>query len=243
MAKTIKDPAEIFAEFTADYQAIYGDDLISIILYGSAARSDYRPGKSDINFMIVLSEQGIDQLDRAFPVIRKWRKKNVAVPLFLTEIYVETSTDVFPVEYLNFQQNHFLVFGRDVVKDLVFRPEFIRLQCEREIKGKLLLLRQAFLDAAGKAERLKRVVRHSVPGLAAIFEALVRLQGSDVPMQPREIVKRTCELFDLDAGVFNRLFDIREGKISPGHAEFRELFKAYIMQMRKLAKRVDAWGE
>ncbi|MBW1901605.1 MAG: hypothetical protein JRJ20_08205 [Deltaproteobacteria bacterium] len=104
MAKTIKDPKEIFPEIIADYKGIYGGDLVSILLYGSATGKDYRPGKSDINFMIVLSEQGIEQLDRAFPVIKKWRKRNVAIPLFLTETYVATSMDVFPIEYLNFQR-------------------------------------------------------------------------------------------------------------------------------------------
>ena len=103
MAKSIKDPKEIFTEITEDYNMIFGDDLISIIEYGSATGKDYRPGKSDINFMLVLSEEGIERLDRAFDIIKKWQKRNVAIPLFLTESYVGTSLDVFPIEYLNFQ--------------------------------------------------------------------------------------------------------------------------------------------
>ncbi|MCP4664797.1 MAG: hypothetical protein GY849_00385, partial [Deltaproteobacteria bacterium] len=48
MAKSPKDPREMFPEFIADYKEIFGDDLVSIILYGSAAGEGYRPGKSDI---------------------------------------------------------------------------------------------------------------------------------------------------------------------------------------------------
>jgi len=242
MAKTIKDPKDIFPEIIIDYENIYGEDLVSIILYGSAAGENYRPGKSDINFMVVLSEKGIEQLDRAFSVVKKWQKRKVAVPLFLSETYVETSMDVFPIEYLNFQRNHVLVFGKDILKDLSFDFQFIRLQCEREIKGKLLLLREAFIEASGKARELRRVIGHSMPALIAIFEALLHLKGKEVPKQKRALVRSTCETFQMDAGVFERLLDIREGRIKTGNAEIGKLFKIYLREMRKLAKLVDALG-
>ena len=103
MSKAPNDPKEIFREITEDYSRLFGDALISIILYGSATGGDYRPGKSDINFMIVLSEEGIGQLEKAFKAVEKWKKRKVAVPLFLTEAYIQTSLDVFPIEYLNFR--------------------------------------------------------------------------------------------------------------------------------------------
>ena len=81
MAKAPQKPEEIFPEFTQDYQAIYGTDLLSIILYGSGARGDYIPGRSDLNFLIVLTEDGIKGLHRAFKVVAKWHRRRVATPL------------------------------------------------------------------------------------------------------------------------------------------------------------------
>ena len=172
MAKAPNDPKEIFQDFTDDCKALFGEDLISIILYGSATGKNYRPGKSDINFMIVLSEEGIDRLDSAFKHVEKWRKRKVAVPLFLTETYIRTSTDVFPIEYLNFQGNHVLVYGKDLLEELSFDHNWVRLQCEREIKGKLLLLREAYLETSGKARGLKGLIGQSIQAFAAVFEAL-----------------------------------------------------------------------
>jgi hypothetical protein len=242
MAKSIKDPKEIFTEITEDYNMIFGDDLVSIIEYGSATGEDYRPGKSDINFMIVLSESGIEALDQAFDTVKKWRKRNVAVPLFLTEGYVDTSLDVFPIEYLNFKRNYVLVFGKDILKDLAFNPEFIRLQCEREIKGKLLILREAFLETSGKGRALKEVVGHSMSAFIAIFEALLYLKGKDIPGKKREIISAVATVFDTDAGVFEKLLDIKEEKTKPSEAEILELFKNYLREVRKLAKLVDTLG-
>jgi predicted nucleotidyltransferase len=204
MAKSPKEPKDIFTDIITDYKKAFGDDLISIIMYGSATGKDYRPGKSDINFMIVLSEEGIERIDMAFDIIKKWQKRNVAIPLFLTEAYVDTSLDVFPIEYLNFQRNYALVFGKDILKDLAFDREFIRLQCEREIKGKLLILRQAFLETSGKGKSLKEVIGNSISAFVAIFDALLHLKGQDLPRTKREVVKATAAEFDMDAALFER---------------------------------------
>jgi hypothetical protein len=242
MAKNVKNPKEIFPDITADYKDIYGGDLVSIMLYGSATGKDYRPGKSDINFMIVLSEEGIERLDKAFEIEKKWRKRNVAIPLFLTENYVKTSMDVFPIEYLNFQRNYTPVYGKDILKDLSFDPKFVRLQCEREIKGKLLLLREAYLETSGKGRALKDVISQSIRAFVAIFEALLHVKGLELPKEKLQIIRATAQAFDLDSSVFEKLLDVKDDKIKPGNDEMRGLFQKYLAEVRKLSKQVDALG-
>ena len=242
MARDIKDPKETFPDFITDCKEVFGDDLISIMLYGSATGSDYRPGKSDINFMIVLSEEGIERLNRAFEILKKWRKRNVAIPLFLTENYVKTSMDVFPIEYLNFQRNYIPVYGKDILKDLSFDHEFVRLQCEREIKGKLLLLREAYLETSGKGRALKEVISQSTRAFVAIFEALLHVKGLELPKEKLEIIRATAQAFDMDSNVFEKLLDVKEDKVKLSDEDMRRLFQAYLTEVRKLSKLVDALG-
>ncbi len=242
MAKMVQDPKEIFPDIIDDYKGLFGDDLIGIILYGSGAGRDYRPGKSDINFMIVLSEEGIERLDKAFKVVETWQKRKVGIPLFITEHYVESSLDVFPIEYLNFQRNHVLVYGKDILKDLSFDPQFVRLQCEREIKGKLLLLREAFMESAGRGRALRGVIGQSIQAFVSIFDALLYLNEKEIPEERRDVLNLTCDAFDLDAGLFQKLLDIKEEKIKPDDAETKSLFQAYLKEVRKLSKIVDTLG-
>ena len=243
MAKIPQNPKEIFQEIIDEYMDLFGNDLISIILYGSATGKDYRPGKSDINFMIILSEEGIENLDSAFKAVTRWQKRKVAIPLFLTRGYIETSTDVFPIEYLNFQRNHILVYGEDILKDLTFNPELIRLQCEREIKGKLLLLRESFLESAGKGRILRTVINQSIQAFLAIFDAMLFLKEQEIPEQgKRAVIKAVCETFDMDVSLFERLLDIKEQKIKPKDTELNEIFKDYLKEIRKLSKIVDELG-
>jgi len=242
MAKIPKDPREIFQKITDDYKGLFGDDLISIILYGSATGRDYRPKKSDINFMIVLSEKGIENLDIAFKTVAKWRKRKVATPLFLTRVYVETSTDVFPIEYLNFQRNHVLVHGEDVLKELSFDPGNVRLQCEREIKGKLLLLRESFIETEGRGGALKTVISRSIQAFLAIFDALLFLKDLEIPSERRKVINAACGTFEMNEALFQKLLDIKEQKIKPNNTEIKTVFKDYLKEIRKLSKIVDELG-
>ena len=239
MAEILKD---LLPDFVEDYRKLFGEDLVSVILFGSAAGDDFRPGKSDINVMIVLSETGMDHLDRAFMTVEKWRKKKFAVPLFLTEAYVKTSLDVFPIEYLDLRERHLLVHGRDLLQGLTFQPESVRLQCEREVKGKLLLLREAYMGSAGKGKALKEGIGKSIQAFVAIFKALLFLKGEGLPREKRDVIRAACEAFDMDAGLFERLLDVKEDRAPRREEELKILYRDYLREVRKLSQKIDTLG-
>src|SRR3974390_492830 len=101
----------IFDEFSADYQAALKDDLEAIILFGSAARGDYTRNRSDINFLIVLSERGLEQLDLLTSLAAKWRKRKVATPLYMSGTEICSSLDSYPIEFLNMKRHYQIIYG------------------------------------------------------------------------------------------------------------------------------------
>ena len=123
MARIPHKPEEIFQEIILDYQGIFGPDLLSIILYGSGARGEYIPKKSDINFLMLLTENGIDHLSKAFKTVLKWHKKRVHTPLFLTAEYIKSSLDVFPIEFLNLQAHYKVSLRGRCAEKLLRRQE------------------------------------------------------------------------------------------------------------------------
>ena len=242
MSKSPKDPRDIFPEIVDEYKGLYGSSLIGIIAYGSAVGKDYIPGKSDINLMVVLDDAGMEELDKSFDTVKKWRKKGVDVPLFLTEGYVNSSLDVFPIEYMNFQRNYELLFGKDVLANLSFDKEHVRLQCEREVKGKLLLLREAFLESQGRGDAMREVIGRSIVAFAAIFKALLYLKDKPIPVGKRDIFKETCETFDMDSEVFLKLLDVREGRLKLSGDETLALYKDYLSQVKQFSRLIDQIG-
>ena len=65
MAKIPKVPDEVFTEFCEDMKRVFGDDLVSVMLFGSGARGEYIPKKSDINFLVVVKDNSPSELAAA----------------------------------------------------------------------------------------------------------------------------------------------------------------------------------
>lgn len=244
MAKIPEKPDEIFDEFTADYQKVYGEDLVSIILYGSGARGEYVKGVSDINFLIVLVEISIGQLTKAISLIGKWRKRNVAPPLFLTEGYIASALDTFPIEFLDMQAAYRVVVGDDVLAGLSFNNENLRQECERELRGKFLRLQHAYLEVSGQEQELRTLVRQSMTTFASIFRGLLALQHIPVPLGRQEILIKATEVFGTDREVFQRLSAWCTGKTKFKTNEERiTLFGQYVEQISHLIEVVDRWKQ
>ena len=239
MSKIPKSPDEIFQQFTSDYKNIFGDELISIILFGSAARGEYIHKRSDINFLITLSDSGIQQLKRAFSLIPKWRKKKVSTPLFLTKQYIQTALDSYPIEFLSMKQYHQVVFGEDVLSSIEIQPEHLRLQCERELRGKLIHLRQEYLNTGGKSRRIKNLLRFSLPAFISIFSALLYIKQADNPKSKKEIFESTAEIFGLDKAVFDKVLKLQANKTKFTKEEITQSLEQYINQIEKLTTIVD----
>ena len=239
MAKTAPKPEAIFEEITADFKGIFEDDLISIILYGSGARPDFQPGRSDINFLIVLSRKGIDGLLRAVEAAAKWKKRGVATPLFMTREDMRSSLDSFPVEFLNMKWQHVRVHGEDVLEGLVFPSEPLRLQIEREFKAKILHLRKGLMETEGREKPLRQLIRASLTAFAALFEAMLHLKNIEVPKTRRGIFQAAADAFAVDAALFMKCEDIREGKDRLSAAEIRTVFIHYLKEVSRISDIIE----
>ena len=222
-----------------DYRRVFGQEIVSVILYGSAMTADYVPGKSDLNLMIVLSEEGINRLHLAHDLVARWRKKRVGTPLFVTKTYIDSSLDTFPIEFLNIKLNYLVIQGEDVLAGLSFKKEFVRMQCERELKGKLLLLRERYVETGGKGRILRDLIAASLPTFTFIFKGLLHLLGEEVPGTRPETISLVARRFRLDEGLFRDLQSVGAGALKLSERELHELFRRYLKEIRRLALDMD----
>lgn len=238
MLRKINKPEEIFDEITADFQNALGRDMVSLILYGSAAAGHYVPGESDVNFLIILTEAGIDNLERVIDVVGKWQKKRVA-SVFMTQAYIISSVDAYPIEFLNMKLNHRLLFGADVLTGLTIPSRDLRLQLERELKGKMFHLRHGFLECEGKEKGIRQLIKVSLSAFVPLFKALLFLRGYEIPFGRRDVIKLLSLAYPIEPDVFLRCIDLQEGKGRFSAGEVKQLFKLYQGEIAKVSALID----
>jgi len=239
MTKVPKNPEEIFEEITDDFKKVFNSDLISIILYGSGASGHYIPGKSDLNFFITLSKEGIDNLDKSISTVARWRKRKAAIPIFMTKAEILSSLDSYPIEFLSMKKHYVLIYGEDVLGGLSFDPCHLRLQFERELNGKILHLRRGLLEAGGRAKRVRELIQTSFIAFISIFKALLYFKGIDIPHSRRDIIQAVAEAYSIDADVFLKCTDIKEDIDRVPASEVATVFKEYLKEIEKLSEKID----
>jgi predicted nucleotidyltransferase len=170
---------------TAADSAIGG--AYSAVLYGSAARDDYLPGRSDINLILVvedLSPAALRALGGAFVV---WRKSKSEPPLVITRAEWSRATDVFPVEIADMRTGYRVLRGDDPLDGLEVSRVDLRQALEREFRGKLLRLRQGYAASAGDPAALGALAGRSAGTMMVLLRGLLTLLDRSVPRDPLQL--------------------------------------------------------
>jgi hypothetical protein len=195
--------------------------------------------KSNFNFLVVLSEEGIRTVDRARPFYRKWLNRKIDLPLFLTESYIKASLDSYPVEFLNMKNSYRVVQGKDVLTELKFSKPDVRLQCEREVKGYLLKLRQGFIQTSGSKKQVKSLIIESLVAFGSLFRAMLFLQDKEIPQQNNAIFQAACDCFGFDGQLFSELAAVSVKGEKRSASELDDLMRKYITEVKKMSEIID----
>lgn len=215
-----------------------GQELISVVLYGSGAVDDRNEKFSDYNVLCVLTRIDPTLLGAAEAVFRWWRTFGNPSPLLLTQHEVETSTDCFAIEFEDIRQHHRILFGDDVVSSLVIDRCFYRAQVEHDLRAKLLRLRQKAAATLSDKDALCRLLADSVSTFCVLFRHALILHGVAAPARKREVIDRASERFGIDAEPFTALLDQRDGQ-KPNLAIDVSLLNAYLNEIGKVIDAVD----
>jgi hypothetical protein len=217
----------------------HGADLISVVLYGSAAGGEHHEAFSDINILCVLTQITPVQLRASEPVFRWWHELGHPSPLLLSEREVETSTDCFAIEFSDMQQHHRILFGRDVVTGLAVDRSFYRAQVERELRAKLLRLRNKAAAILSEKETLARLMTDSLSTFCVLFRHALILSGVEPPTRRRALLERAGEFFHFDPAPFLQLLEAREDKSKIRSVDAPQLLGLYLRELSIVVDAVD----
>lgn len=219
-------------------ERVFGNALEAVLLYGSAARGEFLPGRSNLNLMIVLSGCGAQVLHSYASIHRRWQKEGIVVPLFFTPEELQQAATWFPLEYLEIRDAYVLLKGRDPFLVLQIDLQRLRAECEQEIRGNLLRLRQRFVEGGGKAESAALLMPLSLTALLPALRGIFRVLERKVPPSSELLLAQLQSIMNLDTGAFEEVLRLKRGAITPGPVELPRLFDRYHTALQALVLKI-----
>jgi predicted nucleotidyltransferase len=230
----------MMGEFVEKTRAAAGDNLVSIVLYGSAAEGEFHPEYSDLNLLCVLHDASFAALNKISAVVEWWRGKKHRPPLVLTPEELTATADVFSIEFLDMKQRYRVLWGEDVLKSLVVPMHLHRSQLEYELREKLFLLRQHVMLAGGNEKQLWEVMLQSLSSFTTFFRhALIEL-GKIERQHSLDAVKELGARLNFDSSAFVQLIEVRAKKTDRKQLRASEVAARYLSGIEKVAAAVDA---
>jgi hypothetical protein len=225
--------------FARDLAGAYGDALRSVVLYGSAARGEYRDGVSDLNLLVLLADMGAATLRRGSALARAWAAENNPPPLVLGEAEFRDSADVFPIELADIRDAHLLLYGADPFTGLEIRAADLRAQLERELKAASIRLRTRYLTDAGEAVRFEPVLLKSLSTFLVMFRTVLRLSGVEVAREPEAVIGATAQRVGFDPAPLLEILRARAGRAKLDVRPDSPVVTGYLDAVARVVEYVD----
>ncbi len=216
-----------------------GQDVLSVFLYGSSTGKNFIPKVSDVNSVVVVRAAELQVLEKILNVIGTVRNKRVRAPLVLTEEHIRSSVDVFPIEFLEMKDNYTVLYGSDSLKDIVVEDRHARLFCEQQIKGKLIRIRQAYLESGSRKGALEILLKESLNTLIPVFRTLLRLKKIHPPADKGQVLEEIAKAFGTQTAAMTLIWQDKKNDRRISGRDVHEVFGEYIQELEQLARAVD----
>ncbi|HXZ43767.1 MAG TPA: nucleotidyltransferase domain-containing protein [archaeon] len=230
---------QVLQEFVQDVQELYGGELVAVYLYGSTAAGEHVAGRSDVNVAVVLRQLTPALLRKAAPHLRRWYRQGFATPLFFDPETLHGSLDVFPIEFLDMQERHRMLWGPDLFASLHIELQNLRLQCEQELRGKLMKLRQSYVESALAPVDLERVLVAATASIVVLARTLLRLGGGDSAGKVDVVLEQIQARFAVPTIALRKACQLKRGHIRVAGSGTEELYCEVLSEMQGLVGVVD----
>lgn len=206
------------------------------VLFGSAARGQYIPGWSDINVLLVADALGPAELIAVRPALAGWRDAAQALPLLFSIAEWRRSGDAYPLEIAEMRTAYRVLRGTDPLAGMIVRPADLRVALERELRGKLMRLRQGFALYAADAKELTEFVRRSASSLLLLCRGILVLSGGEVPPDALRVVSAAAAAAGFHPDAMARIIARRADKAwQCTESDVRE----YLLAVEQAARYID----
>ena len=216
-------------QYLEELLRIYQEDIVSIYIYQGLK----------LNICVLFKHLDFSVLKKSLQLVKKGIRDKINAPLFLTKEHIQTSSDTFPIEFLEMKEDHILLYGEDLLASLDIEPSHIRFICEQQLKGKLIRIRQAYLEIGLRKKGMEALVKESFESLFPIFRGLLRLKNLTPAVDRYECIKQLSDSYEVNSDLFISLLDDTKNDEKIAGESIEGFLEKYILEIEKLSMVAD----
>ncbi len=235
------NPRESAQKLVSDWSALFGSRLRSALLFGSVTRGEYVDGVSDINVLLLIDHIDPATLKQASPATRTWVKTALEAPLLFESDQWVRAADVFSIEIADMKEAHEVLYGVDPLEQTHMDMSAMRLQAERELRGKVLQLQTGMLVAAQTPDDVGRLLLQSIPSFTTYMRTVLRLAGQPVPSATPAVIEQATAMVGGNTQAYQQVWEARVARRPLKVAVDNSLVDDYYHTAEKLADYVDTF--
>lgn len=226
-------------ELTVKMKTLLSDNLISVVLFGSGAVGDQTQKFSDYNLLLLVKDMNVVVLKSLAPLMKPWVKAGNPAPLFFTDKRFQEAIDVFPIEMFDMKESHRVLWGADPFQKMIVPTAPLRHQVEYELRAKLLLIQQKYLETHGDPKLLRQVLAQSLSSFHVLFKSVLRLTGKETPAKKKEAWKALSQHIAIDVDALNVIYGLRQGEKDSLKHDPEDLLDRLMRSVRATIDYVD----
>lgn len=190
-------------ELESALATILGDDLDALLVYGSAARGDYRADESDVDVMLVLKRDPGEKLEAIGPALQLARFAARIEVMILRKDEIPRASDCFPLLYDDIARASVVLRGTSPFAGLTIHSEHKRLRIEQELREARIRMRRVATDM-GQDSSFGRAIERKVKQMRGPLWALLALRGERVEDRLDPVLEAVAKAYQLDLAPLRR---------------------------------------
>jgi len=216
-----------------------GDELVSLVLFGSATGPHFIDEVSDLNLLIVLETASMGALGTIRSALRDHKAIPID-PIIIAREEVDRLPEAFPIETADMQAARRVLAGDDLLNNVHVDSEAVRRQLTAELLGKTMRLRAVFIQAKkGDDKQLRALLSQTVSPFSSLMRALLYVGDSHFaefspPREFLEILAQLEERFGLELEGFRSSSLVKSGAETPDSAELTAIFEKVLTEAEGL---------
>ncbi len=169
-----RNPEKDLKTLSTALQEALGEQLKSVIVFGSYARNAYDPKRSNLNVLIV-SDLPYQALVAMGPAVTSWLEKGHGQPVLVAPDDLDDFARDFPIEFMDMLDHHKVLWGDDVLAAFAIDNKHLESQIEHDLALVQLKLRQALVAAAEEPRKVRDALKGSFSSVTVLLMATYRL--------------------------------------------------------------------